>query len=421
MQALELEKIMGLFQKLFNNKADSSDNKDVSISANSNDSEPIISISYDSYVNRTTGSTSNDFYVYEWFVKESGEVFYVGKGRGDRYKKYHERAYEAEKIRQLYNTDSRFVAQNLTEEQALEIEQKEMLRILNETNDVLTNRVVPLRAKRDNGYSKSKTTPEYRFETAPFLYACEIDEHYFGINGKPFDTVDISNLSKPSFIDKLMSDEESEIVYGDDYNKYYQEVLTLLEQNGSKIISSRYAKSVTAWIYTSDDYVINNNIDEEKAMQTLGRTIPSYHLIDVWKALKKIYKDKEINQDDPITINPINSRVPLNEIKNLNDRDAGYDAGYKYWEQGEEERKQGNIDKAIEFFDKARFNGYSEYALYNSYAMAYRKKKDLDNEIAILEEGIERFTDAEEMFYKAPIMLKEQRDKAIKKLKKQTE
>lgn len=34
-----------------------------------------------------------DYYVYEWFIKETGEVFYVGKGRGNRYKEYHKYAY----------------------------------------------------------------------------------------------------------------------------------------------------------------------------------------------------------------------------------------------------------------------------------------------------------------------------------------
>ena len=28
----------------------------------------------------------NDFYVYEWFNIDTNEVFYVGKGRGKRYK-----------------------------------------------------------------------------------------------------------------------------------------------------------------------------------------------------------------------------------------------------------------------------------------------------------------------------------------------
>ncbi|WP_158582957.1 hypothetical protein [Lysinibacillus yapensis] len=26
------------------------------------------------------------FYVYEWFICKTGDIFYVGKGKGDRYK-----------------------------------------------------------------------------------------------------------------------------------------------------------------------------------------------------------------------------------------------------------------------------------------------------------------------------------------------
>lgn len=28
----------------------------------------------------------NQFYVYEWFIVETEEVFYIGKGKGKRYK-----------------------------------------------------------------------------------------------------------------------------------------------------------------------------------------------------------------------------------------------------------------------------------------------------------------------------------------------
>src|SRR5690606_16567065 len=66
----------------------------------------------------STDSTASDFYVYEWFIKDTGEIFYVGKGRGNRYKTFHERAYEAEKIRKMYDTASRFIGTGLTEEQA---------------------------------------------------------------------------------------------------------------------------------------------------------------------------------------------------------------------------------------------------------------------------------------------------------------
>src|SRR5699024_11562476 len=87
-----------------------------------------------------TNNTSKDFYVYDWFIKDKGEIFYVGMGRNDRYKDFHGRAYEAEKIREMFDTDIRFVGKNLTEEEAIALESKEMTRILNETNDRLTNR-----------------------------------------------------------------------------------------------------------------------------------------------------------------------------------------------------------------------------------------------------------------------------------------
>ena len=91
-----------------------------------------------------------------------------------------------------------------------------------------------------------------------------------------------------------------------------------------------------------------------------------------------------------VEIHPINNRVPISKMRNLSDWEKGFDQGFPYYEKGESLRKAGNIEEAIELYDKARFFGYEAPALYNSYAMAYRKLKDYDNEIAILDEGIER-------------------------------
>ena len=170
------------------------------------DSKPGISIT-SGPVGDVTGSTATDFYVYEWFIKDTGEVFYVGKGRGDRYKAFHERAYEAEKIRKMYDTDVRFVGTGLTEEEAVILESREMERILNETNDRLTNRIIPFFTERDNGYGRSLNTPELRFETAPHFYASEIEEHYYGTESRPFDEVTYDNLKTVVFITSHMRDE----------------------------------------------------------------------------------------------------------------------------------------------------------------------------------------------------------------------
>ncbi|OXS72241.1 hypothetical protein B1B04_17160 [Lysinibacillus sp. KCTC 33748] len=184
--------------------------------------------------------------------------------------------------------------------------------------------------------------------------------------------------------------DEISIIYGGNLEKYKDEVTNTLKANENKVLKSKFAKSVTAWIYIGDDYVINYDIDQEKALIELGGQIPTYHLIDVWKHLKNKFEEfASVSKEEPV-INAIHNRVPLKDIKNLNNWEKGFDKGFHYYEEGDKERKSGNIIGAIELFDKARFNGYNAPALYSSYAKAYRKLKDYDNEIAILDEAIER-------------------------------
>ena len=97
----------------------------------------------------------------------------------------------------------------------------------------------------------------------------------------------------------------------------------------------------------------------------------------------------EISRKD-IVIHPVHARIPLSNILNQNNWEKGYDAGYPLWEKGEILRKEGKFEEAIQLFDKARYNGYDAPVLYDSYAMTYHKLKDYDNEIDILDEGIER-------------------------------
>lgn len=131
-------------------------------------------------------------------------------------------------------------------------------------------------------------------------------------------------------------------------------------------------------------------------------------------AVKKI----EVPQD--MVIHAVNDRVPLSQIRNRNNWDKGYDDGYKYWEEGDRIRKDGDLAGAIRLFDKARYNGYFAPVLYESYGMAYRKLKDFDNEVAILEEGIARFRAENEGNNEAIIAkLETRRNKALEMLAKQ--
>ena len=235
------------------------------------------------YLGTPTGDTvRKDYYVYAWRIKDTGEIFYVGMGRGRRAYNIHERAYEAEKIRKSFDTEVIFLKEGLTEEGALQVEVDEVSRLLNETTHMLTNRIVPLRCPGDY-YGRAQSAPPYQFEETPVFYATEIDEHYHGMQHRTFDEVKGDALQSVYFIEKTIGVDISEAVYRDDYEKYLSYVTSRLQQSGRRIMKTKFAKSVTAWIYGGDDFVVNYDIDQRLARERIRRQIPAYHLLDVWR------------------------------------------------------------------------------------------------------------------------------------------
>lgn len=71
--------------------------------------------------------------------------------------------------------------------------------------------------------------------------------------------------------------------------------------------------------------------------------------------------------------------------------DSQFEQGYRLWSHGEAERINGNIDAAFKLYDKARDAGYIYPFVYESYAKGYRKLKDYEKEIMILDEAIQLF------------------------------
>ena len=135
-----------------------------------------------------------------------------------------------------------------------------------------------------------------------------------------------------------------------------------------------------------------------------------------------IKKDLEITRD-MITIDVQVTRKPLDKIKNINDWDKGFTQGHPYYEQAESLRKCGSKDdilESISLMDLARENGYCSPALYDSYAKAYRKIKDYQNEILICEEGIERLLDSKKRADRTCVSeIEARKNKAIQLLYKQ--
>ena len=66
----------------------------------------------------------NKFYVYEWFIEETLEVFYVGKGTGNRRFELHNRSKYFQSIYNKYKCHVRLVAQSLTNEESCDLERE---------------------------------------------------------------------------------------------------------------------------------------------------------------------------------------------------------------------------------------------------------------------------------------------------------
>lgn len=64
------------------------------------------------------------FYVYEWFIIETGEIFYVGKGSGNRVTSMKDRNDYFKNIRKKYECDYRIVRYFEDEEQAYDFERE---------------------------------------------------------------------------------------------------------------------------------------------------------------------------------------------------------------------------------------------------------------------------------------------------------
>lgn len=85
-----------------------------------------------------TFDTEKKYYVYQWYIKDTREVFYVGKGTGNRYRtRKRENAFFMRMLN-THDCESEIIADNLDEKTAFELE-KVAISFYKKTNCRLTN------------------------------------------------------------------------------------------------------------------------------------------------------------------------------------------------------------------------------------------------------------------------------------------
>ena len=100
---------------------------------------------------------NNIYYVYIWYIIETGEVFYVGKGKGDRYKQLSSRNKFFIDMYNTHNCSVNKIYENLTEEEAFNKEVETIKWYKENTNYRLTNQT-------DGGEGTSGWVPSQDFK-----------------------------------------------------------------------------------------------------------------------------------------------------------------------------------------------------------------------------------------------------------------
>lgn len=189
----------------------------------------------------------NEYYVYEFYLRNSNEVFYVGKGTKKRAWRDIRNA-ACEQIKHQYDWDVRIVKSNLSEEDALGLE-KELILNYRETGGILTN-ILPGSSKiTDTQIVSHIKYVLFLIEQKVIAMSLSELSNIFFINST---TVwNIANTDSYSNIDPLIPDNIEQIINTYHYNSYNEErtragnikyVLSLLEKGVIKTTQSKIAE-----------------------------------------------------------------------------------------------------------------------------------------------------------------------------------
>lgn len=191
-------------------------------------------------------------------------------------------------------------------------------------------------------------------------------------------------------LDEFIYESCTETEGGANYVRIFFSNPSLLRKLQEYILES-YDEGIEAW-QNILEYGLDENYEEYLSNSTILDDIEVDKLLKEAEKIDELVdvKIKEKIKIDQIILTKKMTRIALSEIENIDNWKKGFEKGFSFYEEGEFERKAGNISDSIYLFDKARSKGYNSPALYKSYALAYRKIKDYENEILILQEGIER-------------------------------
>ncbi|WP_242284879.1 hypothetical protein LS996_22965 [Bacillus cereus] len=243
-----------------------------------------------------TGKEHNDYYVYEWFVTSTNEVFYVGKGRSKRYKdKNRDEIFK--NIQEKLSIDTRIVYSNLSEEESLDKESELAIQRFFEGN-TLINRITPFSipniywlVEKRLGYSEEElyrnvdlSKRNWKSEVYQIAQSLIVDSlpQKETMHLPQYDKVTLEDLLATHFIHRGVSHNAILEVFDfkvedpfEELEKKVKEVESFVEKHGGRIYASQ-AKRAKSFIFKIDESKLGTAELREKRPD-----IKMYRLYDV--------------------------------------------------------------------------------------------------------------------------------------------
>lgn len=254
----------------------------------------------------------NVYYVYIWYIVDTEEVFYVGKGKGKRYKDVSNRNKFFKDMYSSHNCNVKKIYENLTEKEAFQKEMETVKWYKENTNYRLTNQT-------DGGEGSSGWVPNEEFRKK------QSEIHLQQWKDRDFKTkmLKIRNDENGVYKSKEFRDKISKLVQGennpnynhkwtDEMKKHLSDVrkangLSVNENNSNakKIMCLETGEVFNCIKYAMDKYHINEHGSVTAALKHPIRTAGGQH----WVLYDDIFLDDNYRLEYLISVCLLNTKV----------------------------------------------------------------------------------------------------------------
>ena len=228
------------------------------------------------------------YFVFEYFIKNTNEIFYVGIGYMDHFFYDDEPPALFSKIANSFDVDYRIVNDNMTKEESGELKDKLLIKYISSGN-IVANIQTPL--GYPGAYSSSYN---YQYMVTPPLITDDFTLHYFG-------EIDTYDVIEPEYLEHPSFDPKRRII-GNEVKLYFKEPdvnstesLASIQYGAvyglENLLSKKFNKNIR--VYKSSSSKSVKSVIFSKAPTEVTRTKlraegkKIYHLIDVLKFLNK--------------------------------------------------------------------------------------------------------------------------------------